>query len=711
MSVRDEKRFAAALADYRAGRLLEAAAGFRRVLVYTPRHAGALYMLGTLELAARRMEEAAALLRRAVASKPDYAPAWTNLGVALVATGQHEQASVAYHTAIRIDPTSGTAFVGLSAALLMSGRAEKALEAASEAVRLQPQSATAHANAGAALVLLNRADEAEAAFKAALSRDGTHGDSLRGLAELRRSTGRDLASVADLLERASQTNPGPGALVELAEFHRGAGDVAAAAQALRRAAARYRDDPLVRLATAMAPLSAVHMDEPSRLQAVSAYTRTLEQLDAWARTGGPARLASLADVLGRAQPFFLPYAADDILTLQQCYGRLAADASMARYGDAALSTSPPAEGERVRLGVVSAHVREHSVWKVPLRGWLDGLDRRLFNITLYHVGNSSDAVTVAAGQLVDKVHHGPRSTAAWRDLILSDRPHVLIHAEVGMSGAAFRLAAMRLAPRQCVGPGHPVTTGLPTMDLFLSSDAMEPFDGNAQYSERLIRLPGLGFPWRPPPSATMPAAVPSLPKGTRFFCAQSPFKYRPEDDALLVAIARAVPDARFIFIAGAGEAGGRLGERLGQAFTAAGLVWSNHGHVVGRVSPAVFAGLARGCDVILDNPSWSGCNSTLEGLSDGTPIVTLAGPTMRSRHTAAILRQVGVTAGIAHDRDDYVGQAVALGLDPARRAAAREQLRAIDMAALDDERTVRGLEAVLRAEITSATPEIICGVQ
>lgn len=703
MSVRDEKRYAAALAAYRAGSLPDAAAGFRRVLIYAPRHAAALYMLGTLELGAGQTEEAAALLQRAVASKPDLAPAWSNLGFALMAAGQHERAITAYQTTIRIDATVGTAFLGLSAALLMTGQAEAALGAANEAIRLLPRNAAAYANAAAALVQLDRADEAEAAFEAALARDKAHGNSLRGLAELRRSAGRDLASVASLLEQASQTDLGSSTLVELAEFHRGAGNPLAAAQVLRRATARHQDDPLVRLATAMAPLASLHMDEPARLQAVTDYAIALGQLDAWTRSGEPIRLASLADVLGRAQPFYLPYAVDDVRALQQRFGHLAADATIARYGEAAIPKVAPAGGERIRLGIVSAHVREHSVWKIPLRGWLAGLDRSLFDVSLYDVGGSTDVVTAAAGGLVESVHHGPRSTAAWRELILADRLQALIHSEVGMSGAAFRLAAMRLAPLQCVGPGHPVTTGLPTMDLFLSSDAMEPSDGDEHYTERLIRLPGLGFPWRPPPSAAAPPAIPSLPGGTRFFCGQSPFKYRPEDDALLVAIARAVPDARFVFIAGAGEAGDLLVERLGRAFAAAELDWSKHGHVVGRVKPSVFAGLARACDVVLDSPSWSGCNSTLEGLGDGTPVVTLPGPTMRSRHTAAILRRVGVTDGIARDRDDYVGQAITLGLDPARRAAMRERLRAFDTAELDDEAAVRGLEAVLRTEIASAT--------
>ena len=44
----------------------------------------------------------------------------------------------------------------------------------------------------------------------------------------------------------------------------------------------------------------------------------------------------------------------------------------------------------------------------------------------------------------------------------------------------LRLAALRLAPLQCAGWGHPVTSGHPTIDVFFSSAVMEPPDGAAR---------------------------------------------------------------------------------------------------------------------------------------------------------------------------------------------------------------------------------------
>ena len=56
------------------------------------------------------------------------------------------------------------------------------------------------------------------------------------------------------------------------------------------------------------------------------------------------------------------------------------------------------------------------------------------------------------------------------------------------------------------------------------------------------------------------------------------------------------------------------------------------------------------------------------------PIVTMAGPLMRGRHTMAILQRMGVTDTIAETVDDYVAIAARLGRDPPWRMAARQQI-------------------------------------
>jgi len=110
---------------------------------------------------------------------------------------------------------------------------------------------------------------------------------------------------------------------------------------------------------------------------------------------------------------------------------------------------------------------------------------------------------------------------------------------------------------------------------------------------------------------------------------------------------------------------------------------------------------ASTADIFLDSIQWSGFNSTMECMTHNLPIVTLARPLMRGRHTTGVLRMMGVTETILETIDDYVAAAVRLGHDADWRAALSRKIAAnkhklyrdrTAIAALEDflERAVRG---------------------
>src|SRR5262249_11433402 len=108
-----------------------------------------------------------------------------------------------------------------------------------------------------------------------------------------------------------------------------------------------------------------------------------------------------------------------------------------------------------------------------------------------------------------------------------------------------------------------------------------------------------------------------------------------------------------------------------------------------------FAGARGLCDIMLDSIGWSGCNSTLESLAHDLPIVTLPGPLMRSRHTAAILRMMNVTDTVATTRDDYVSIAVRLARDEPLRAAIKSTIARSKHRVYGDMTCIAALETFL----------------
>lgn len=291
----------------------------------------------------------------------------------------------------------------------------------------------------------------------------------------------------------------------------------------------------------------------------------------------------------------------------------------------------PPQRAKIRVGVVSGYFRHHSVWKIPIRGWLLGLDQSVFEIVCYHTGAECDGQTEAARGLADCFVQGPSSLESWVSLIEADACDVLLYPEIGMDPMCAQIAALRLARVQCNGLGHPVTSGLSTIDLALSSELMETPDADAHYTERLVRLPGLGVFYDHlalPPAAVRRAEMGLADDAFAFWCGQSLFKYQPRFDETFAEVAAAAPRCRFVFIGF--QAGDAVTEvfaaRLSRTFAARGLAAPDFCLFLPRQSAAGFVAAAGRCDAILDSIGWSGFNSTIESLAHDLPIVTMEGP-------------------------------------------------------------------------------------
>ncbi len=281
---------------------------------------------------------------------------------------------------------------------------------------------------------------------------------------------------------------------------------------------------------------------------------------------------------------------------------------------------------------------------------------------------------------------------------------MLIYPGLCMDNISGQLAAQRLAPVQMTSWGHPETSGLPTMDYFLSSDLMEPPGADSHYTERLVRLPNLSIYYEPdqlPPAFVSRSELGLRENAAAFWCGQSVFKYLPQYDDVFPRIARAAGDCQFAFIRHQGGEG--VNElfrwRLDRAFSAHGLNMSDHCTFLPRLGADRFVAAIGQCDVFLDSIGWSGCNSTLESLPHNLPIVTVPGSLMRGRHSAAILQMMGVTETIAESIDGYVELAAALARDADRRAAIGRQIAERKHVLYGDRACIAALEDLIDSAV------------
>ena len=690
--------FADASEAHRQGRLSTADSLYQAVLEQAPGHAGALHRLGALALAESRLEDAEGFYRAAAAAEPGEPLIRCNPAHALARAGKFQDAADTLAVAVQLDPELGPAHGDLAIMLQRLGRLAEAAAAARRAAALMPTTAQAWSNLGVILRQLGEREDAEAAGRRALGLDIGDVTALNLLGLMNQDAGRHAEAQA-IFERMLQIDPGHAeASYNLGLTLKDRGLMGEAKAALRCALELKPDLAEARFALVMAELPPVYASAAEIDERRAAYAEALTGLEATP----PAKLAS---GVGACQPFYLPYQGQGDLELQKAYGAIVCRAMAAAYPETRPTASTPAPGEAIRVGFVSGYLRHHATWRLPIRGWLEGLQDEGFRLFGYHTGAMADAVTLEAARLCERFVQGPKSTEQWIAEIAADAPHVLIYPEIGMDPMAGRLGALRLAPRQGVSWGHPETSGYPTLDFYLSSAAMEPEGAETAYSERLVRIPGLSAAYTPLPvsdAALSRADLGLRPGAIVYWCGQSLQKHLPQWDGLFARISRQIDekagDCQFAFLQA--PAAPRLNAlfqaRMQAAFAAEGLEADRHIVLLPHLEPARFMAALGLADLALDPIGWSGCNSLLEGLAHDLPFVTWPGEMMRSRHGVAILAEMGVEEGIAESADDYVRIAVHLGLNAADRNALRGRIAGRKASLYGQTDWIEPLKALLR---------------
>ncbi|HEX3096877.1 MAG TPA: tetratricopeptide repeat protein [Usitatibacter sp.] len=624
--------------------------------------------------AAGRLDEArAALLElRARLARPS-ANLQMNLASVEHRRGDLDAAIAALEAAIAAEPTLGAAHKNLAALHAAAGRADEARRALERAVASIPADASLWTRLGRAQASLGDAPAALASADAAERAGPADARTWREIGLLRAECWR-WDEAARALAEASRHDPGAVATETLhAVVKQEQGDIPGALRSLSLADSRHPGDLQVALAERLL-LPQVYEDAADvarwRARYADGLARSVADLPRWRE-----RAADVFEL--NRNNFLLAYQGEDDLALQRQYSSILASLA----GTAHPEWREPRErtfdgGRRLRIGFVGGIFRDCTAGRYFER-WVTGLDARRFERFVYHTSAIEDGFTERIAQGADRyaaLRSGALDVAA---RLAGDALDVIVHPEVGMMPLSYLLAALRLAPVQVAGWGHPVTTGSDTIDHYVTCGAMEPPDAARHYAERLIMLPGPGVDYAmPEPPGPARREDFRLPPGGRVYtCAQSLFKIHPDMDALLAGVLEADPEGVLVlFQAPARAVTAQLASRLQRALAARGIAARGQVKFLPRMGGAAFRRALAASDVVLDTVRWSGGNTSLDAIAAGTPVVTLPGRFMRGRQTAAMLRMMGLEALVAASPAEYVRIALETARDRDRNAALRQAI-------------------------------------
>lgn len=608
-----------------------------------------------------QLDEAFGAYQKALKLNPNYVEALSNLGVTLKELGKPDDALAYFENAIKINPNCSEAFNNAGTIFQEAGNHELALQCYEHAIQKNPRYIEALLNYGNIFKVIKNFHRAIQAYQKVISIDPNH------------------ARAYYLIGEAFYEK----------------GEAAAAQENYQLAINIEPNYPDAKFGLAVATIPKVFSSNESIQESREAFERQLNLLES-----SPSITQASEDFtnVGAHQPFYLAYQELNNKNLLSRFGELGCNILKKWQKKQGASPKTLSTIGPIRIGIVSAHFSNHPVWHAITKGILLHIDPRLFEVHLFNLGGEVDYETAVAKKYCKGYTQDKKNLSEWAKAIVDSSIEVLLFPEIGMDPLTRELASLRLAPSQMVSWGHPESSGLPTIDYFISAQDLEPNEAELHYSEKLIMLPNLGCYFEPsgPESSTLDIKELGLNRQRPILlCPGSPSKYSPENDWILIEIAKRLGECQLIFFDFQSDLTKILKERLEVSFQKWNLRLEDYAKFIPYQSKGNFHELMRQSDLYLDTIGFSGFNTAMQAVECGLPIVTREGHFMRGRLASGILKGMGMGALVSQTNEEYIELIVELMRNKEKLAQIQSRIEHSKQILFNDLAPIRALENFL----------------
>lgn len=267
-----------------------------------------------------------------------------------------------------------------------------------------------------------------------------------------------------------------------------------------------------------------------------------------------------------------------------------------------------------------------------------------------------------------------------RRIIEGHKFDILIYCEIGMRMRTMLLAYSRLAPIQINTWGHSETSGIDTIDYYISSSyfEMNPQQAQNNYSEKLICMNSLStFYFQP----SILQLEPNFKFQTRekmgldpriniYGCIQMSFKINRNYELMLKHILDKDPNGCIMMSTYKPFCKSQI-DRIIETF----------GNNINRLifypalSLDIYLNLVKISDVVLDPYPFGGCNTTYEAFEFDVPVVTAPTKYINGRFTFGLYKKMGFVDLVAESAVSYVNLAVKCATDKMFRKEMSQKIK------------------------------------
>ena len=600
----------------------------------------------------------------AIKIKPDFAKPYNNLGLAYKELEKFNESVDSYHQAIKINPDYAEAHNNLGVTFKKIGELTKSIDSYKRAIKINPSYAEAYNNIGNAYNASQKIDDAILNYKKAINLNTKFAEAYSNLGNLLKEIGK--------VEEAKEYED---KLLKIESV-----DI----------------DYKINVKLSMTPI-VNSADEINYLR--EQYKKSLNDLQKYKYF-----VENPGDTL-KTSFFHLAYHAKENLEIMKNTSNLFRK-MMPNINYISKNISKQKEQKKIKIGFISEFLTGHTIGKL-FGGLIKYIDRKKFDIFIFHAPNTKkNIIKNEIDKLSYKVINLKNKIKEQHIQIENENLDIIFYPEIGMSPTIYFLAFARLAPVQIVSWGHPETTGINTIDYFLSSTLLESDNIKKKYSETLICLSQFPLYYQPPKNlGTLKNRKDlGLPENVRLYgCPQSLFKLHPDFDLILEKILVEDPDSYIVLIGNKGKEK-YWSETLKKR-------WSKKLNIINKrilftksLSLVEYISLCKCVNVLLDPLHFGGGNSFLEAMLVGTPTITMPGIDLKTNITAAAYKQMKIlNPPIVKNVKEYVSLATKLARDDKNNLSLREESKiAANNNLYDNLQTLMEFEKFLEEAHTAA---------
>ena len=678
------------------GRAPESIELLKKAIALEPKLADAHYNLGHAQQLCGRNDEAIAAYRRALALNPAFASAHINMGTLLYGQGATAEAITNYRKALQISPGNFEAHTNLAVALDTSGDTTAAIASYRRAVEIRADSFEARVSLGAALDKSGDAAGAVTAYRQAAALRPEHAEAYSALgATLCKLLAWEEAATA--FRRAADLEPTSSRHIQVgrAYFELGLKDEARAALELA-----LNLDPTSHVAIWL--LAVLHHNEDRHDDARRLYDRVLSvsphslvalcglllidategRLDAAEQSlqalieaipGNTEEISweALTTILYRSilREFPLTHYRK---VLQAADVQLQAFAEKFRHLVPQTGHEDPAN-RRLRVGYLSANLGNQPLGHVT-SALFGAHDRTKFDVHVFLLKKDDSQYSRAIVDSAEHVHVLTHDFSADVQKIAAQKLDILIFLDGYMSPEGMRLMALRPAHVQVFWLGLGGCCDLSWIDYLIADDVVVPSGEEDRYLVKVMRLPHTFHCASPHEiAADLTRTEAGLPDNAFVFCAfNNPEKIDRRVFDAWMRILKAV-DGSVLWLSPGDTI--RFRENIRLAAAVAGVAPERIIFADRVADKKTHLARHRQCGLFLDTLTLTAATTALDALWAGLPVLTVRGGRFASRVATSLLKAIGLDEMVCGTLTDYETRAIYLAKNPDALATLHKKLK------------------------------------